>query len=119
MDFYDTFATDPGFTEAAPTFGVNCGNMLHYTSNLYEMSIYCLQWNDGNEKRLFTSGTLNGEFWVTYSDHEQDTNGKVRLQPKQLADLKDDSFIYATFSVDSVTTHRRYPQIVVSDQTYP
>jgi hypothetical protein len=115
MDFFDGFHEDPGFMPAQKTMGINCAQMLHFTSPKYELSVYCMQ----DTSNLFSSGMFLGQFWVTYSDNEQDTNGKVRIQPKQLAQIADSTFIHATMSIDSVTTHRRYPQILISDQTYP
>jgi hypothetical protein len=115
MDFFDGFHDDPGFVAAKSTLGINCAQMLHFTSPKYELSVYCMQ----DTSNLFSSGAFLGQFLVTYSDHEQDTNGKVRIQPKQAAQLNDATFIHATMSIDSVTTHRRYPQMLVSDQTYP
>jgi hypothetical protein len=64
-------------------------------------------------------GTLFGELWATYGDWAADTNGKLRITPKQRATLAADSFIHASMEVDVVSTQRRYPQILISDQEWP
>jgi hypothetical protein len=64
-------------------------------------------------------GSMLGELWVTYSDWAADTNGKFRATPKTLATLAADRFVHATAAVDAVSSDRRYPQILISDQKAP
>lgn len=64
-------------------------------------------------------GTFAGELWTTYSDWAADTNGKVRITPKQRATLADESFVHASMEVDIVSTARRYPQLWVSNAEAP
>jgi hypothetical protein len=63
--------------------------------------------------------SMFGELWVGYSDVGADVNGKFRLTAAQKAEMRDDSFLYVTMTVDSFTTGRRYPQIIISDQGPP
>jgi hypothetical protein len=67
----------------------------------------------------FTIGTLFGELWATYGDWAADTNGKLRFTPKTRATLSADAFVHASMEVDMVSTQRRYPQLLVSDQEWP
>ena len=61
-------------------------------------------------------GSMFGELWITYGDWAGDTNGKVRMTPKAPATLAADSFVHASMEVDMVSTQRRYPQLLFSDQ---
>ena len=67
----------------------------------------------------FTIGTLFGEIWATYGDWAADTNGKLRFTPKTRATLAADTFVHASMEVDMVSTQRRYPQLLISDQDWP
>lgn len=64
-------------------------------------------------------GSLFGELWATYSDKAADTNGKLRITPKQRATLAADKFVHATMEVDTVSSQRRYPQLFVSNAEWP
>jgi len=67
----------------------------------------------------FTIGALFGEMWATYGDWAADTNGKLRFTPKTRATLGADTFVHASMEVDMVSTQRRYPQLLISDQDWP
>jgi hypothetical protein len=67
----------------------------------------------------FTIGGMYGELWATYADWAADTNGKLRFTPKTRATLAEGSFVHASMEVDMVSTQRRYPQLLVSDQDWP
>lgn len=60
-----------------------------------------------------------GELWLTYADWASDTNGKMRITPKQTTTISSSSYLYATMNVDMVSSGRRYPQILISDQLNP
>jgi hypothetical protein len=64
-------------------------------------------------------GALFGELWATYADWAADTNGKLRITPKQRATLADDAFVHATMEVDAVSSERRYPQLLIGDAEWP
>ncbi len=64
-------------------------------------------------------GGMFGELRTTFADWAADTGGKIRLTPKVGASLAADSFIHATMEVDIVSTDRRYPQILISNQPVP
>jgi Repeat of unknown function (DUF5648) len=67
----------------------------------------------------FTIGGMFGELWATYGDWAADTNGKLRITPKTRATLAADAFVHAQMEVDMVSTQRRYPQLLISDQDWP
>lgn len=71
------------------------------------------------ETESWSIGSLFGELWATYSDKAADTNGKLRITPKQRATLADDKFVHATMEVDTVSSQRRYPQLIVSNAEWP
>ncbi|HYP87614.1 MAG TPA: hypothetical protein VEQ59_05665, partial [Polyangiaceae bacterium] len=64
-------------------------------------------------------GVMFGEIWATYADWAADTNGKLRITPKKRATLADDSFVHATMQVDTISTQRRYPQLMISSSEWP
>ena len=67
----------------------------------------------------FTIGGMFGELWATYGDWAADTNGKLRITPKTRATLAAKTFVHAQMEVDMISTQRRYPQLLVSDQEWP
>ena len=64
-------------------------------------------------------GSAYGELWATYSDWAADTNGKLRITPKQRASVAERSFLHASMEVDIVSTQRRYPQLLISSAETP
>ncbi|HYJ08811.1 MAG TPA: hypothetical protein VEX18_07370 [Polyangiaceae bacterium] len=64
-------------------------------------------------------GTMLGELWVLYADHLSGVNGKFRMTPPEMAEVSADSYLHVTMEVNSFTTARRYPQIIISDQQAP
>jgi len=109
LDFYDTFSGPlGGFTETQPAF-----QTVRRDYGNYDVTFYSI------ELPKFAVGQMLGELWVTYSDWASDTNGKFRLTPKRWASLAANSFLHVTMEVDIVTTGRRYPQILVSDRSWP
>jgi hypothetical protein len=60
-----------------------------------------------------------GELWIAYADEGADVNGKFRMTPNARARMSTDAFLYVTMQVDAMSTLRRYPQILVSDQEPP
>jgi len=109
LDFYDTFSSPLGdFTETQPSF-----QSVQRDYPNYSVSFYLI------ELPKFAIGQMLGELWVSYSDWASETNGKFRITPKQWATLSGDSFLHVTMEVDVVGTDRRYPQIFVSDRSWP
>jgi hypothetical protein len=110
LDFDATFPEEEDFHAA---FGPSSGNVygLHFTSPTYELSSY----NNSH----FHFGSMLGELWFSYNDIAADVNGKVRLTPSQKATISADTYLHVTTQVDVISTARRYPQILISDQAAP
>jgi hypothetical protein len=77
--------------------------------NVWDMELYSI------EQGVYSLGNSLGQLWVAYSDWAADTGGKFRASPKQTATLAADSFVHVTLQVDTATSGRRYPQIMISD----
>jgi hypothetical protein len=107
MDFYDDFMSPlPAFQERS---GGNTDK--YFTSSVYEF--------DTTATHTTEFGTMLGEFWATYADEASDENGKIRLTAMQKANLDASTYLHVVTSVDFLSTDRRYPQIIVSDQSAP
>lgn len=103
LDWYENFDTAPNFqlTDTDP-FDLRD----YYTSEQFTMDL-----EDGD---FWSYGVEFGEFWVSYADWG--AGAKVRLAPITKPLIADDSYLHVTMSVDALTTSRRYPQIIISDQ---
>jgi hypothetical protein len=64
-------------------------------------------------------GSLLGELWWIHNDIAAGVNSMVRFSPQQRATVDDGGYLYVSTEVDAVTTDRRYPQILISDQPPP
>ena len=91
----------------------------HFRSANYDLSAFALEDNNVAMKKEQVYGKVLGEWWITYADSGSDTGSKIRLAPLQKAKLSDDSFLHVTMAVDSVSTGRRYPQMLISDREVP
>jgi hypothetical protein len=109
----DAVFTFPESEDLRPTFQGPTGNVYgqHWTSPTFDFSSY-------NASHVYF-GTMLGEFWVSYNDIAADVNGKIRLTPREKARLSADSYLHVTTEVDIISTGRRYPQIIISDQVAP
>ncbi|MBV1862493.1 MAG: hypothetical protein KUG77_28990 [Nannocystaceae bacterium] len=109
----DYFATFPVSEDLFSTFAEPTGNVYgqHFESPDYTFSSY-------NNSRIFFGAQL-GEFRVAYNDIAADVNGKVRLTPKVMGAVNANSFLHVTSEVDVISSGRRYPQIMISDQGAP
>jgi hypothetical protein len=108
MDFrYD--GSPQTFTEAVQK-GFQIWELESETFNVQFHTVATDEWSIGG---------LFGELWATYGDWAADTNGKLRITPKARATLAADSFVHASMEVDIVSTQRRYPQLLISDQEWP
>ncbi len=123
MDFLDTFPLDGGTVQSFTTIpcgvpGGNCFATWRQQSTTYDQMFIDMEYlPDGGG--LFAYGQEMGELWVTYGDIGADTNGKYRLTALQKATLGSSSYLHATMEVDAVSSARRYPQLIISDQDIP
>lgn len=117
MDWSDTFA--PGASMAPFTYRP-CTVPNHMCYQMFEASSsdYELLWHT-IEDDSYGLATVNGELWVSFTDHAADTNGKFRLEPREHGEVVAGSFFHVTMSASTVSTGRRYPQILVSDGPSP
>ncbi len=91
----------------------NCFQQYRMASDEVDISFIAV------ETPRYAVGSMLGELWVTYSDWAGDTNGKFRMTPSTRGEITADSFLYVTMEVDAITTSRRYPQFLISDQPPP
>jgi hypothetical protein len=91
----------------------NCFQEFRMRSEVADLGFFAV------ESERFGFRSMFGQWWLTYADWAADTNGKVRLTPLQKGEVSADSFLYATMEVDAFTSHRRYPQLLISDQEPP
>ena len=70
---------------------------------------------------LLAFGEILGQFWEVFDDYGQDVTGSLRFTAPKRAMIDSDptKFLHVTWSVDTVGTDRRYPQLVVTDQSSP
>jgi hypothetical protein len=112
MDWFEDFSDFSA--ELTETDRLTYGGMnLYLTGDTFDVSFFSI------EQEVWALGSIGNELWATYADWASDTNGKLRLTPKQSASLSDSTFLHATMSVDAVSTGRRYPQLWVSDVGHP
>jgi hypothetical protein len=91
----------------------NCWHQYRQTSSIADITFYFVESNRWGLAQVL------GQLLVTYGDVGADVNGKFRLTAVQKAQMKADSFLHVTMTVDSFSTLRRYPQIMISDQDAP
>jgi hypothetical protein len=97
-------------------FATTCGR---WQSPTFDIAAYNI---DGDGKtQVLTFGTALGQLWDAFDDTGSDVTGKVRFTARQMANVDPDptKFLHATMSVDIVSTDRRYPQLILSDQPAP
>jgi hypothetical protein len=122
MDFLATFP--PGGTPETFTTvpcgvpGGNCYATWRQQSKTFDQMFIDVE-SDKNNSPMIGYGPVLGEYWVTYADIGADTNGKYRLTANQKATMSASTFLHVTMEADSYSTARRYPQILISDQSAP
>jgi hypothetical protein len=123
MDFFETFSpSKPAETFTDVACGSpdgNCFQTWRQQSPTFDQIFIYAENGPTSGSGLYAFGPVLGEFWVTYADTASDTNGKFRITAKQKASMDDTGFVHATMEVDSYSTARRYPQILISDQDAP
>lgn len=91
----------------------NCWQQFRQTSSIADATFYFV------ESNRWAMAPVLGELLVTYSDVGADVNGKFRITAGSKAQMNADGFLHVTMTVDSVSTARRYPQIMISDRDAP
>ena len=116
-DWYQGFGAGTDFGPVA--FTTKCTQAgCRAKTPVFDFSAYSL---DVTTNPVLAFGVFLGQMWVAYDDTGQDVTGKVRFTALQLAKIDSDptKFLHVTMSVDIVTTGRRYPQMIISDQRAP
>ena len=97
----------PALVAAAHATDPNCDGAHRVKSANYDVLFYEI-----TEPR-FEVGTMLGQLWDVYS------GGKFRISPTSAkATMSDSSYLHAVMEVSSISTGRRYPQIMVSTQDF-
>ena len=96
----------------------NCGGT---SSHQLISKNYNVFFNQIEEQMLprYGFGPVLGQMMSAYTDTGCDVGGKFRIAPLQKAKLTDNSFLHVTMETNSVSTPRRYPQMIISDQNLP
>jgi hypothetical protein len=122
-DWYQGF--NVGSSDPAPTVTPwdNCksndSTCGRWTTPVFDITAFSV--DNPNGVSLFAYGSFLGQLWDAFDDWEQDVTGRIRFTAQQQASIDADAtkFLHVTWSVDTVSTGRRYPQLIVSDQGIP
>ncbi|HEY2408687.1 MAG TPA: hypothetical protein VGI10_21930 [Polyangiaceae bacterium] len=120
-DWYQGFATKDDFgtpTEVPGcTDGLNCGR---WQTSMLDISSYRIDLGT-NGTPVIAFGPVQGQLWTAFDDAGSDVTGKIRMtaRTKGSIDADPNVFLHATMSVNIVSTDRRYPQMIISDQDAP
>lgn len=123
MDFFADFAPD----STPETFNIidcgvpggNCYQTWRMQSATFDQMWINAESAPTKGDGLYAYGQMLGEWWMSYADVAADTNGKYRLTANQKATMSDSTYLHVTMEVDSYSTSRRYPQILISDADIP
>ena len=118
-DWYEGFSADSTFgppVEVPGCTDLNCGRWQ--TSDL-DITSYRI--DEPSNVPVVAFGTFMGQLWDAFDDYGQDVTGKMRFTALTKANIDSDpnKYLHATMSVDIVSTDRRYPQMIISDQDAP
>lgn len=114
MDWFTGFdaADDMGaFTASWCDDGVDCTDTFRENSANWDLTF--------ESADHYSFGKELGQLWVSMADVGADVGAKLRMTPSLKGKITADSFLHVTMQVDSFTTGRRYPQILISDQQAP
>jgi hypothetical protein len=104
----------PGSPPPCNSGGGACG---YWASPTLDFGAY--ETDNPNNVAVFTYGQFLGEFWDAFDDWSQDVTSTLRFTATQMATVGPDTFLHVTWTVNTVGTDRRYPQLIVTDQGSP
>jgi hypothetical protein len=122
-DFYQGFGVGETFGPVTPATWDSCpagdSTCGRWTSPAFDVTAFSIDNPSGIS--VFTFGAMLGQFWDAFDDWQQDVTGRVRFTARTPASIDADAseFLHVTWSVDTVSTGRRYPQLIVTDQPAP
>jgi hypothetical protein len=116
-DWYQGFGVDTDFgpvSQLTKCTEVGC----RAKTPIFDISAYSL---DAPNNAVLTYGQFLGQLWVAFDDTGSDVTGKVRFTALRMADVDSNpaKFLHVTMAVDIMSTDRRYPQMIISDQKAP
>jgi hypothetical protein len=117
MDFQSHWESTPeAFTPVmngqcgAANFNCDAGTLHQLSSPNFDITF------NGIDGERWNAFNMLGQLWTVYSDAGADTAGQVRMTAKPTATMTADTFLHATMGVTTMSSARRYPQIIISDQ---
>lgn len=120
-DWYQGFAMGTDFEALTPgtVDPQKCWQCTRGKNSIFDVATYNIE--SSTAGRVQTFGNVLGQLLLDFDDYAQDTTGKVRFTALQKAQIDADpeKFLHVTMSVDIVSTDRRYPQLIISDQDAP
>jgi Repeat of unknown function (DUF5648) len=119
MDFFESFDAPLSFSQPETlTDYPRGGTNVVLRGERFDIAAYELD-TEPQGSPLLAAGTFLGQLWTQWADIAADGNGKVRIEPHQMAEVRDDTFLHATLTTTTVATRRRYPQIIIADTPRP
>jgi hypothetical protein len=85
--------------------------------SVFQIAAYELDYP--NNVAVLTWGQFMGQLWEAFDDTGQDVTGRLRFSALQTATVASSTYLHVTMSVNTVSSTRRYPQFIVSDQPLP
>ena len=117
MDFQSNYQSTPEVFSpvangscGAANFNCDAGTLHALTSANFDITF------NGIDGERWNAFNMLGQLWTSYSDTGADTAGQVRMTAKPTATMAADSFLHASMEVTTMSSARRYPQIIISDQ---
>jgi hypothetical protein len=89
------------------------GPVVRFDSPTFDVEFW------GQAQNEWAIGTMLGELWTLHADVAAGVPSTVRFAPKEKAALAAGRFLHVTLEVDTISTARRFPQVLVSDQPWP
>jgi hypothetical protein len=106
----ETFtAADPECNEA--NFQCDSATLHTYASASFDVTF------NGVETDRFSLMPQLGQLWTLYSDFDAGVTGYLRMTARAPATMADGSFLYASMDVTAIASARRFPQIVITDES--
>jgi hypothetical protein len=106
----EAFTPVPNGQCGQANFNCDAGTLHGLTSPSLDVTFNGI---DGDRWNIFP---MFGQLWTAYSDAGADTAGQVRLTAKPTATMAADSYLHVSMDVTTMSSARRYPQIIISDQ---
>jgi hypothetical protein len=119
-DWYAGFGVNTDLGTMVPVPGCTGQNCGRWQTTDFDISSYLIDKPD-NVTPILAMGQFLGQLWEAFDDVASDTTGKLRFTARTKGNIDTDpnKYLHATMSVDIVSTDRRYPQLIISDQDAP